>query len=188
MNKPKFAGSLVRRPLLAAALAASAVAPAPAMAAFDIFLKLDDVKGESQDSKHKDWIELFSYSEGVSQVSVGVGNGAARAATNPKCSSFNAQKLFDRASPALLAAAMTGQHFSKGEVNFVHADSDGQVFLKLELNDVLVSSIQQSGSTGGDRAPSESVSLNFSSVKVTYRPQKDDGTGGDPVITSVVCP
>ena len=188
MKKPKFAGSLVRRPLLAAALAASAVAPAPAMAAYDIFLKLDDVKGESQDSKHKDWIQLFSYSEGVSQVSVSAGNGAARAVTRPNCSSFNALKLFDRASPALLAAAVTGQHFAKGEVDFRRADAAGQVFLKLELSDVLVSSVQQSGSTGGDNAPTESISLNFGSVKVTYQQQNAEGSVGDPVVTSVVCP
>lgn len=188
MKKPQFAGSLVRRPLLAAALAASAVAPAPAMAAYDIFLKLDDVRGESTDSKHKDWIQLFSYSAGVSQASVSEGNGAARAVTRPNCSSLNAMKLFDRASPALLAGTVTGQHFSKGEIDFQRADSGGNVFLKLELSDVLVSSIQQSGSTGGDSAPSESISLNFTNVKITYQPQNADGPAGDPVVTSLACP
>ena len=38
--------------------------------AFDTFLKLDGIKGESQDDKHKDWIEIFSSKIGdvVAQV------------------------------------------------------------------------------------------------------------------------
>jgi type VI secretion system secreted protein Hcp len=188
MTKPKSAGALVRRPLLAAALAASAVASAPAMAAYNIFLKLGDIKGESTEDGHKDWIELVSYSSGVSQASVAVGNGAARAVSTPQCAPFNAKKLFDQASPTLLAAAVTGQHFSNGEVDFVRADSGGEVFIKLELNDVVVSSAEQSGSVGGDSAPTESISLSFGGVKVTYQPQKPDGSLGDPVVAQVNCP
>ena len=35
---------------------------------FDCFLKIDGVPGESTDEKHKEWIELLSYSHGVSQA------------------------------------------------------------------------------------------------------------------------
>lgn len=188
MTKPKFAGALVRRPLLAAALAASAVASAPAMAAFDIFMKLGDIKGESTDDKHKDWIELFSYSGGVSQASVAVGNGAARAVATTNCAPLKVQKLFDRASPTLLAAAVTGQHFSNAEVDFVRADAGREVFIKFELNDVVVSSTAQSAAAGEDSTPTENLSLNFGGVKVTYQPQNADGSPSDPVVTQVNCP
>ena len=35
--------------------------------AADIFAKLGDIKGESQDSKHKDEVEVLSWSWGVTQ-------------------------------------------------------------------------------------------------------------------------
>ncbi len=36
--------------------------------AFDAFLKLDGIPGESTDDKHKDWIELLSYNWGATQM------------------------------------------------------------------------------------------------------------------------
>jgi type VI secretion system secreted protein Hcp len=37
----------------------------------DAFLEIDGIKGESTDDKHKDWIEILSYSHGVSQSGAG---------------------------------------------------------------------------------------------------------------------
>ena len=99
MTKPS---SLVRRPLLAAALAASVIAPAPAIAAYDIFLKLDDIVGDSSSAKFAKWIELTSYSVGAQLMTSGQGNGSGRAAGKTTCSPFNAMKFVDRASPPLL--------------------------------------------------------------------------------------
>ena len=49
--------------------------------AFDCFLKIEGVPGESTDDKHGDWIELLSYSHGVSQPSSGAqSSGGARSA------------------------------------------------------------------------------------------------------------
>ena len=47
--------------------------------AFDAFLKIDGVPGESTDDKHKDWIEVLSYSTGVSQKSSGSASTAGGA-------------------------------------------------------------------------------------------------------------
>ena len=35
--------------------------------AFDTFVKIEGIAGESTDDKHKDWIELLSFSHGMSQ-------------------------------------------------------------------------------------------------------------------------
>ncbi len=50
--------------------------------AFDIFLKIDGVKGESSDAQHREEIEPASFSWGVSQegaTSAGGGAGAGKA-------------------------------------------------------------------------------------------------------------
>ena len=35
--------------------------------AIDVYLQIDGIKGESQDDRHKDWIECTSVNWGVSQ-------------------------------------------------------------------------------------------------------------------------
>ena len=39
--------------------------------ASDIFAKIGDIKGESQDEKHRDWIEVLSFSAGITRRSPG---------------------------------------------------------------------------------------------------------------------
>ncbi|GAO92520.1 hypothetical protein PSA5_07405 [Pseudomonas syringae pv. actinidiae] len=36
--------------------------------AFDAFLKIDGIPGESLDDKFKDWIEILSYTHGATQA------------------------------------------------------------------------------------------------------------------------
>lgn len=188
----KRSGSLVRRPLLAAALAASVVVPAPAMAAYDMFLKIDNLAGESTSAKFANWIQLYSYSSGFSIATPGqssTGAGAGRVVGRPTCTPISAMKLFDSSSPPLLTAAMTGQRFQKAEIDFVPsgAGAGGTPFLKYELQNVMVSSLQDSGSIGGDAAPTESVSLTFSGLTVTYYPQTEKGSSGAPIASTVSC-
>ena len=52
------------------------------MAQFDYFLKLEGVKGESQSDRHKDEIDVLSFSWGVSQTGTfahGGGGGEGKA-------------------------------------------------------------------------------------------------------------
>ena len=50
------------------------------------------------------------------------------------------------------------------------------MFLKYDFTDVMVESIQWSGSTGGDDTPTESVSFAFAKVAIDYFKQ-DEATG-----------
>jgi type VI secretion system secreted protein Hcp len=185
--KPKLAGSLVRRPLLAAALAASAVTPAPAMAAYDIFMKMDNLVGEVTQKNYEKWIELFSYSAGFVAKTGGVGGAAAGRAS---CSPFGLMKPVDRASPPLVAAVMAGQRFQKAEIDFVRTSGGrgpGGPFLKYLLQDVVVSSLQESGAEGGENTPDETLALTYSKITITYYPQNSDGSPGDAVVATANC-
>ena len=173
--KPKFRGSLVRRPLLAAALAASAVVPAPAMAAYDMFLKLDNVSGEVTTAKFEKWINVTAYSLGFSNPSTQVGGGGGAGRVN--CQDIGLSKAFDSSSPELFKGVTTGKHFQKAELDFVRtSEKSGGVFLKYELQGVLVTSLSDGGAAGGDSVPDENLSLNFAKITVSYYPQDSKGT------------
>jgi len=152
-----------------------------ASAAVDAFLKIDGIQGESQDSKHKDEIEVLSWSWGGTQGSHGLGSGAGARASRPCIKDFTITKFVDKASPTLAAATVTGTLLPKAVLTVRKAGGTQQEYLTFELKSVLVSSYSTGGVSSGEGAPTEQVSLNFSSLSYEYKPQKDDGSVGAPV-------
>jgi type VI secretion system secreted protein Hcp len=51
-------------------------------------------------------------------------------------------------------------------------------YLKINMEQVLISSVNLGGSHGGDDLTVESVTLNFAKIKVEYTEQKPDGSAG----------
>ncbi len=144
------------------------------MAAVDYFLKLDGIDGESQDSKHKDEIELESFSWGATQAGTG-GRGAGMSAGKVAMQNFNFVMKVSKASPKLFNHCCTGEHIKKATIIARKAGKDQQEYLKVTLSDILVSSYEASGSPN-DIVPADRISLNFSKIEVEYKEQKADGS------------
>ncbi|HEX6815080.1 MAG TPA: type VI secretion system tube protein Hcp [Gemmatimonadaceae bacterium] len=151
--------------------------------AFDSYLKLDGVDGESVRSGFEKWIEIYSFSMGASNPSSIGTSGAGAGAGKVSLSGFNFMKKTDAASPKMFQMCCEGKHFPKASLILNKAGGDKSIsYLKYDFTEVFVDSIQWSGASGGDDTPAESVSLAFGSVNVTYTPQKADGTPGSAVI------
>jgi type VI secretion system secreted protein Hcp len=141
--------------------------------ATDIFAKIGDIKGESLDSKHKDEIEVLSWSWGVQQsgtMAHGGGGGEGKASFND----FNFTHHVDKASPVLLKACATGEHIKEATITVRKAGKGQQEYLIIKMNDVIITSVNPSGSDGASTA--ESVAMQFSKVDLEYKPQKPDGS------------
>lgn len=187
-SKPNSAGSLLRRPLLVAALAAGVLIPASTMAAVDIYLKLGGIDGESTDDRFLKWIPLESYEVGFDSGVVTRHATGATLTRKPGCSALSAVKYYDAASPHLMAAVMAGTHYPSAQVHFVRPGGLRPVFLKYELEDVVVSSLSTAAVAGASaQKPTESMSLNFSRLTVTYYPQKADGSLDAAIVRAVNC-
>lgn len=141
--------------------------------AVDMFLKLDGIKGESKDSKHKDEMQIDSVQWGLSQPGTG-GLGGGSGAGKVSVSDITVTKLFDKASCDLMHACCSGKHIPQGVITVRKAGDQPLEYLKITLHDILISNI--SHSSGGDLV-TESLSLNFSKFKVEYQEQKPDGSG-----------
>ena len=142
--------------------------------ASDIFAKIGDIKGESLDSKHKDEIEVLSWSWGVQQsgtMATGGGGGEGKASFND----FNFTHHVDKASPVLLKACATGEHIKEATITVRKAGKGQQEFLILKMTDVIITSVNPSGS-GDSAATAEAVALQSSKVDLEYKPQKADGS------------
>ena len=131
------------------------------------------INGESTVAGHDKWITISSIQFGVGRGISSVGGGGDRETSNPSFSEVTLSKSMDVASTELFMQATCGKSLGKAEIHFIQtggADAKGQVYLKIELEEVLVSSY--SASSGGER-PSESFSLNF--TKISYNYDKFDG-------------
>ncbi len=142
--------------------------------ASDIFAKIGDIKGESLDSKHKDEVELLSWSWGVTNAGTmrgGSGGGEGKATFND----FSFTHHVDKASPVLLKACATGEHIKEATITVRKAGKGQQEFLIIKMNDIIITSVNPSG--GGDApATAEHVALQFAKVDLEYKPRKADGS------------
>jgi type VI secretion system secreted protein Hcp len=143
----------------------------------DIFLKMDPVKGESKDSKHKDEIEIQSFGFGASQTgtfSSGGGGGAGKV----NIQDLSLTHYMDTASPSLFQAISQGTHFGKAILTVRKAGGkDALEYFKITLEDVIITSLQDSVHSGDER-PMESFSLNFRKITYDYTTQTEKGGAG----------
>jgi len=142
--------------------------------ASDIFAKLGDIKGESLDSKHKDEIEVLSWSWGVTNAAPPAGTGAGAGAGKAKFQDLSFTHKIDKASPVLMQACATGVHLKEATITHRKAGKGQQEFLIIKMNDVIVTAMADADSSDGNS--SETVSLAFAKVDVEYKPQKADGS------------
>ena len=141
--------------------------------ASDIFAKIGDIKGESLDDKHKDEIEVLSFSWGVANagvVSAGGGAGAGKATFQD----ISIVHHIDKSSPLLLKACATGTHIKDAMITHRKAGKGQHEYLTVKLTDVLVTGVTHGGD--GGQPLSENVRLAFAKVDLEYKPQKADGS------------
>jgi len=147
------------------------------MAQVDYFLKIEapTVEGESTDSKHAKEIDVVSWSIGLTNsgthAAVGTGGGAGKAVFQD----FHFVMKVSKASPLLLEACSTGQHFDKATLTCRKAGTEQQEYLKYYFEKLLISSYQSGGSQG-DVVPTDQISFNYSKIEMEYKEQKSDGS------------
>ena len=149
--------------------------------AFDSFIKIDGIPGESSDDKHKDWIELISYDHRIEQPASSTASSVGGAtAERVNHGSFNFVHQLDKATPKLLEACCTGKHITEVTIEFCRAGGDKVKYMEIKLEQVLISAVTENGaSTGESGFPSETVSLSYGKIKWTYTQQKrQDGSAG----------
>jgi type VI secretion system secreted protein Hcp len=142
--------------------------------AADIFAKIGDIKGESLDAKHKDEVEVLSWSWGVAQ-SGSISPGPGQAQGKAKFNDFNFTHHMDKASPVLLKACATGAHIKEATITVRKAGKEQHEFLIIKMNDVLITGVGMNNS-GAAAATVEDVAMQFAKVDLEYKAQKADGT------------
>lgn len=140
----------------------------------DIFLEITGIAGESRDAKHKDAIDVESFSWGES-VAISGGAVTGRVASQD----VNIVARFSKASLSLMQACATAKHISDAKLSVRRAGKSLVEYLHWTFSDVLIASYQTGGTQQGD-APTDAFSMNFGKMTVEYFPQNPDGSLGAP--------
>jgi type VI secretion system secreted protein Hcp len=149
--------------------------------AIDTFLKLGDLKGESQVKGFEDQIQVLAWSWGMSQSGTthhGTGGGAGK--VNVQDLSFT--HYVDSASPALILACCKGTHYTEATLTMRKAGGDPLPYLTIKLTDVIITSVSGGGSAG-EELQTQNVTLNFAAFEVSYQPQDNKGAKKGGAIT-----
>jgi type VI secretion system secreted protein Hcp len=151
--------------------------------AVDMFLKLGDMKGESNDKTHKEEIDILAWSWGMSQsgtMHLGTGGGSGKVSVQD----ISFTKYVDKTSPVLIAACCLGKHSPEALLTVRKAGGSPLEYLKVTFTDCIITSVSTGGSGGEDRL-TENVSLNFAKFKFEYQQQGPDGAKiGGPIDVS----
>jgi type VI secretion system secreted protein Hcp len=141
--------------------------------AYDAFLKIDVIPGESLDAKHKDWIEVLSFSWGVSQPHSSSGQFTGHVVPED----FTFTHAVDKSSPKLMLACAEGDAINEVDVAFRKAGSGGGGidYLKYSFFDVFFSSVRPGGQSVAqqlkieDALPFEEVTFTYGKVEINYQ-------------------
>lgn len=155
-----------------------ALAPAPALAALECFMKIDGVLGDSTDARHKDEIDLISYAWGESREIPSAPLGL------PKVKMQDLAFTYEngRASPALMFLVANGAHAKKAVMTCRVPGVNRSVheFAKWTFSDVAFSSYQTAAAAQQGGQAIDQVAMNFAQVEYQYTPQLPNGQSGTP--------
>jgi len=144
----------------------------------DIYLQISTIPGESTDDQHKEWIEISSFSHGLSQMGTdAISGGSARTFGRCDHQDFSISKSLDKATPLLALTCSNGEHIEEIKIELCRASKDKGVYMEYLLTDCIVSSVNYSGSDGSGR-PMESVTFNYATIQWTYTDWSADGKKG----------
>ena len=143
--------------------------------AFDGFLELKGIDGESKDSVHAGLIDIVSWNWGMTQAgSMNIAGGGGTSKVNIQDLSIT--KYVDKATPNLMKNCAKGDPLATGKMIIRKAGGEQLEYFTIEMTDIILTSVAEGGS-GGDDALIETISLNFAHVVATYVEQDAPGGG-----------
>jgi len=142
----------------------------------DFFIKIAGIDGESKDSKHTGWIDVLSFSYGVSQSSsnfTGGGGGVGKASFD----ALSFSHYVDKATPNLMQYCASGKHIPTIDVSCCKVGDGSQEYMHITLTDCIIVHAGPSGSTDDARV-TETVAISYSKIKVEVKEQNANGAMG----------
>lgn len=152
--------------------------------AADVFMKIDGIEGDSNDSAHKKWIEVEQATFDITNPDAGYirprggggggggGGDSGGEVKNPRHSSklneFKIVKHIDVASPLLALACCDGRNIKSITIDFCRPLGEKVVYLKYVLLSCGILKVALQAPTTDDPIPKEDVEITYSELHIIY--------------------
>jgi type VI secretion system secreted protein Hcp len=137
--------------------------------AFDAFLRLDGIQGDSNDDAHKDEIEVVAFNWAVT-----------RPKKKKELQPLVIYKRVDKATPQLSMVTCGGGSIASARLDVVRS-ADRQSFFQLVLANVVIVGLEIEGVADGESGtPSEKLSLAYEAITVRSLGASGTGTPQNP--------
>lgn len=134
-----------------------------AFADFDVFLMIEGIEGKSKvDSHQTDWTEIIGMVHPSRMESGAAGSRNARTG-KVEFNDFSIVKDLDKATPKLADKVASGEVVPKVTLELRRTGGDKQVFLKITMTQVKITSIRPAG--GSVKAKMERVTFKYKTLK-----------------------
>jgi len=148
------------------------------------YMKLGDVKGESTDAGHKEWILLESMSAPIHRTIPQGAKDMERSRGETVLGDVVVVRKLDKSSVKLAESCANGTFFPEVQIDFCTMVRDkNEPYLIYKLKNVIVSSHAFHGTASGDPVPTEEVTLGYDEIEWTYivvDPKTGDKKGNVP--------
>lgn len=148
--------------------------------AFDAYMQIEGVEGESLDADHKGWIELLSYHyDAIQAISLSASSNGGASASGVTLCDFKITKYIDRSTPKLFEFCCRGSHIPKVTIRIHRAGTEKFKYLDIILEELLISTVSGQGAEYAG-LPVEAITLNYGRIKFEYTQQRriDGGSAG----------
>jgi type VI secretion system secreted protein Hcp len=143
------------------------------------YVKFDGVDGSATQRDHIHWTNAVTVNIGGHKAGGG-GTGVGRVGGKMHLEDISIGIINDRGVPKLLEAAVKGKIFKKVEIHgtATYGDAGEQVYLKIELENVQITSYQLGVLDNNSATDDLALSLNFEKYKTVFTEYGKDGAKG----------
>ena len=132
------------------------------------FMKLGDIKGESTDQGHKDWILIESMSSPIYRNIPEGARDNERMRGRTTIGDVVCVRQLDKSSVKLQEACANGTFFKEVEIHLCsQVKNKAEPYLKYKLENVIITSYSFHGTAEGGK-PSEEITMNYTKVEWTF--------------------
>ncbi|WP_231876298.1 Hcp family type VI secretion system effector [Azotobacter vinelandii] len=146
-------------------------------------LKIEGVQGESQESQHAAWLDIKSFTWGISQPG-SLDSGGGGTPGRASFTDLHVVSYVESSAPTAFKKCANGTSLGTVELSCSRlSDGDKMVFMTITLTNVLVTKADIKGVDRDDEQERLLIEYAFQAPEVEfgYTPQQDDGSAGGEV-------
>jgi len=138
--------------------------------AFDAFLQISNIPGESTDTKHTNWLEVTSFGYGVAHTVTGsLSGGGSQFSERANFELFTITKVVDIATPKLFYFCAKGEPIPSMKFELCRATGEKTCYQRVDFENCHVQGFKAAGAPDlNSGLPMETVTFTYAKKTIEY--------------------